>query len=97
MKTEQENVSKSEIVSMIAENEAGLTKAMIEKIVNGVFSAIEKSVLDGKKVRIHNFGVFQPQSRKAREGVNPQTKAKIFIEAKTVTKFRPLGPLSDIK
>ena len=56
---------------------------------------IQNSVVAGDKVGLYGFGTFEPTERKARTGVNPQTKAKIQIAAKKGLKFKPAKALKD--
>jgi len=42
-----------------------------------------------EKVTLVRFGTFQIRKRKARKGVNPQTREAINISAKKVPRFRP--------
>jgi DNA-binding protein HU-beta len=48
---------------------------------------ITESLKNGEDVQFTGFGKFYVQSREAREGINPQTKAKISIPAGKVPKF----------
>ncbi|MCD6318391.1 HU family DNA-binding protein [Candidatus Aerophobetes bacterium] len=43
----------------------------------------------GRKVTLVGFGAFQVMERKAKRGVNPQTREAIQIPAKKVPKFAP--------
>lgn len=79
-------VTKETIATKIAEK-YGLTKKDGLAIVNDVFDGIVEDVKAGEKVFINDFGTFTKSERSARDGVNPQTKEKIKIEAKTVPHF----------
>ncbi len=66
----------------------GISKKLARAIVDDIFNIIsnEISVKDGE-VRISDFGVFSNKVRAEKAGVNPQTKEKITIPAKTVPHF----------
>ena len=49
----------------------------------------------GEEISIPGFGKFSVVTRKARTGLNPQTKKKIKIPAKKVPKFTGAKALKD--
>lgn len=65
------------------------TKACAETALNVVLAAITSGVKKNKMLRLIGFGTFSVVERKARMGINPQTKAKIKIKASKVVKFKP--------
>ena len=81
-------MNKAELVQEVT-NQTGLTKKMSGEAVNAVISAITDSLAREEKVTLVGFGTFQVRERKARRGVNPQTRKTIQIPAKKVPKFRP--------
>ena len=80
------NINKDALVSAVAEK-TGLSKKDIEAVVDTMIEVITKSLQSGDKVTFTGFGTFRVSNRAAREGINPQTKAKIQIPAMTVPKF----------
>ena len=85
---------KSDLVTAVAK-EAGLTKADAEKGLNAITDSIKKALKKGEKVSLVGFGTFEVSHRKARTGVNPQTKEKIKIKATKVPKFKAGKTLKD--
>ncbi len=81
-------MNKAELVEEVA-NQTGLTKKVSREAVNAVISAITDSLAKEEKVTLAGFGTFQVRERKARRGVNPQTRKTIQIPAKKVPKFKP--------
>ncbi|MFQ6066825.1 MAG: HU family DNA-binding protein [bacterium] len=81
-------MNKAELVEEVAA-EVGLTKKDVNNVVDAMTSAITNSLARGEKVTLVGFGTFQVQRRKARQGVNPQTRSRISIPAKDVPKFKP--------
>jgi len=65
------------------------TKACAEKALNTVLDAIKAGVKKNKKLQLIGFGTFSVVDRKARTGINPQTREKIKIKASKVIKFKP--------
>ncbi len=64
------------------------SKACAERALNAVLDAIKAGVKKNKKVQLIGFGTFSVVNRKARTGMNPQTKEKIKIKASKAIKFK---------
>jgi len=79
-------MNKAELVEKIA-NQTGLTKRVSREAVDAIVSAITDSPARRRKVTLVGFGTFQVMERRARRGVNPQTREIIQILAKKVPKF----------
>ena len=86
---------KAEIVEGIA-NDAGLSKkdatAALDAIINCLSGALKK----GERIAIPGLGIFSVADRKARTGINPQTKAKIKIAASKAVKFKAGKELKEL-
>ena len=80
-------MNKAELVEEVA-GEVGLTKKETNNVVDAITSAITDSLARNERVTLVGFGTFQVMERKARKGVNPQTRETIQIPAKKVPKFR---------
>jgi DNA-binding protein HU-beta len=82
-------MTKAELIGQMAKD-AKISKAAagktLDSFVDGVKKALKKK--DGK-VTLVGFGTFSKVHRKAREGRNPQTGAKIKIKARNAVKFTP--------
>lgn len=79
-------MTKSDFVEKLAAK-AGLSKKDAAAAVDGFVDVVTEALADGESVQFTGFGKFYVQQREAREGINPQTKAKIQIAATTVPKF----------
>jgi nucleoid DNA-binding protein len=80
------NVNREQLVSAIVEK-ADMTKKDVDAVLECLVDVITKTLQQGDKVTLTGFGTFKTSNRAAREGINPQTKAKIKIPAMTVPKF----------
>ncbi len=81
-------MTKTELVSSVAKA-AGITKSAAGKALNAFVKAIHDSLKKkGGKIRVPDLGTFVVLHRKARTGVNPQTKKQIKIPAGNVPRFR---------
>ncbi|MEW6351404.1 MAG: HU family DNA-binding protein [Thermodesulfobacteriota bacterium] len=86
-------MTKAELVGRIAEV-AGITKKAAELALNSFVKAIHTSLSkDERKIRVADLGTFKVIERKARKGVNPQTRKKITIPASKVPRFSAAGAL----
>lgn len=80
------NVNKDALVHAVVAK-TDLSKKDVEAVLETVMDEITAALREGNKVTLTGFGTFKVSNRAAREGVNPQTKAKITIPAMTVPKF----------
>lgn len=81
-------VNKSELVDHVRDA-AGLDRRTAESAVNAFLDAVMADVRSGNKVSISGFGIFNPTSRAARMGRNPQTGAPVKIAASKGVRFAP--------
>jgi len=79
-------VTKSDFVDKLAAK-TGLSKKDSAAAVDAFVDVVTEALADGEAVQFTGFGKFYVQKREAREGINPQTKAKIQIAATKVPKF----------
>jgi DNA-binding protein HU-beta len=71
-------VNKSQLISAVAKA-SGLEKRQSERAVDAFVATVIGEVKNGRKVSLVGFGAFNPTSRGAREGRNPQTGAPVRI------------------
>jgi DNA-binding protein HU-beta len=79
-------MNKEQLVERVAEK-TGATKKDVADVVNCALDMVSGALKKGEKVTLVGFGTFLTRKRKAREGRNPQTGAKIKIPAKRVPAF----------
>jgi len=87
-------MNKAELVNEVS-GKTGLTRKKTQNVIDAVTETIGDTLSKGGKVTLVDFGTFQVMKRKARRGVNPQTKESIQIPAKRVPKFVPGKSLRD--
>lgn len=80
-------MTKDQIIEAVA-NKTGLSKKQTDEVLESILDNITKALQKGDKVAFTGFGAFVISNRKARQGVNPKTGAKIQIPAMKVPKFR---------
>ena len=79
-------MTKADLVDVVSA-EAEITKRQAGQIVDLILDEIKAALLKGDRVALTPFGSFVVRSRKAREGRNPKTGAKIKIAARKVPAF----------
>ena len=80
-------MNKAQLIEKLA-TKTNSTKVDSEKWLNAWIESVSKEMKNGE-VRLAGFGTFTFAKRAARNGVNPQTGAKIRIPARRVPKLRP--------
>lgn len=79
-------MTKADLVESLA-NEFELSKRQAGDMIDMLLDEIKEALKAGEKVQLIPFGSFVVRDRKAREGRNPKTGAKIKIAARRVPAF----------
>jgi DNA-binding protein HU-beta len=88
-------MTKAELVDRISE-EASITKKAANSALDALIEAVHDSLKKKEgKIRIADLGTFKVVKKKARTGVNPQTRKKIKIPATKVPRFAPSKSLRE--
>ncbi len=82
------NLTKKDIVKSIY-MQLGLSKRIIDIILEDILKIIVENLIEHKKVKISNFGTFEIRHKKERVGRNPKTREKKIISARNVVLFKP--------
>ncbi len=88
-------ITRADLTRRVYERHGGLTKSEAAAVVNKIFDTMKVNLLEGRPVKIQNFGVFEVADRKGRVGVDPSNGEKIFIPAHKSLSFRPAPRLKD--
>jgi integration host factor subunit beta len=80
-------MNKSELVSILAK-ETDLPLRKSEEIVNAVFDALSKALMDGNRIEIRGFGSFEIREYGSYVGRNPKTGAQIDVSQKRLPFFK---------
>ena len=81
-------MTKRDLVVRVA-NELGMTQSDVARIVEGVFESISRTLADGKRWELRDFGVFEVKTRASRIGRNPRTGEQVPVPERRVVTFRP--------
>ncbi|MBE6976136.1 MAG: HU family DNA-binding protein [Ruminococcaceae bacterium] len=87
-------MNKTELIAAAAQN-AGVTKKDAERVLNAAIDAITAALVNGDKVQVSGFGIFEVRDREARIGRNPHTKETVEIPATRVPAFKASKALKD--
>ena len=78
---------KSELIIRLAQ-QTGLNKTDAKKAVDTIFEEIVKTLADGGRVELRNFGILSLRTRKPRIGHNPKTGEKVQVMQKQIPFFK---------
>jgi integration host factor subunit beta len=81
-------VTKSELIQKIADQNPHLYLRDVERIVGTIFDEITHALVSGNRVELRGFGAFSVRQRDARTGRNPRTGESVDVEAKHVPFFK---------
>ncbi len=87
-------MSKQGLIEYVADK-ANMSKAEAGRALDAVLDGIVSGLKKEKEVVLVGFGKFSVKKRAAREGINPATKEKIKIPAKSVPSFKAGAKLKD--
>ena len=81
-------MTRSELIAGLAENNAHLTMADVERIVAALFDEMTGALARGDRVELRGFGAFTVKRRNARAGRNPRTGETVDVAQKSVPFFK---------
>lgn len=73
-------MQKTELIAEIADR-SGVSKKQAKQVLDTALHIIAQQLQQGERVVLTGFGTFEVRDRRARQGVNPQTKAPMAIGA----------------
>jgi DNA-binding protein HU-beta len=80
-------MTRQDLIDLIAEK-ADVKKVQADAALRAFEEAVTTELKKGGTVALVGFGTFEARKRKARTGLNPQTKEPVKIPAKTVPAFK---------
>lgn len=90
------STTKADLVEMVYKSHGGLTKHEAAEVVDTILKTMKTNLLEGKSVKIHNFGVLEVVERKGRRGVDPSSGHRIYIPPRKGLSFRPSDRLKRV-
>ena len=89
----KKGLTKGDLAGLVYDLHGGLTKHEAVEVVDTILGTVKTSLLEGRKVKIQNFGVFEVTRREGRRGTNPVSGESIFIPSHKGLSFRPAKKL----
>jgi len=87
--------TKKDLAIQVAK-ETGCKKSLASKMVDSVFNAMRDSLIQGDRIEIRGFGVFQVKDTRPKPAArNPRTGDVIYVPARRKTHFKPGKLLKD--
>ena len=81
--------TKKDLAHKVSED-IGCRKDLASQMVDTVFEAMRDSLIDGRRIEIRGFGVFQVKKTRPKPAArNPRTGQIIHVPARRKTHFRP--------
>ena len=82
-------ITKKELALLVSEH-ASCKKNVAAKMVDSLFSAMRDSLIEGNRIEIRGFGVFQVKDTRPKPAArNPRTGEIIHVPARRKTHFKP--------
>lgn len=89
-------MTRSELVSRLAERFPQFTHKDAEMAVSEILGAIHATLATGNRVEIRGFGSFSLNHRPPRTARNPKTGEPVAVPAKVVPHFKPGKELREL-
>ncbi len=87
-------MTKAELAEKLAKD-TKVTKKAAGEMLTSLVKTLQDVLKKGGSIRVDGLGTFAVSNRMARNGVNPQTRAKIRIPATKAPTFRAAKALKD--
>jgi integration host factor subunit beta len=81
-------MNKSDLVEILADKLKTLSKKEVDLIVDTVFNKMTESLGRGERIEIRGFGSFEVRTRDARQGRNPKSGEKVYVNTRRVPFFK---------
>ena len=82
-------VTKKDLALLVSQN-TGCKKNLAAKMVDSLFVAMRGSLIQGNRIEIRGFGVFQVKDTRPKPAArNPRTGEIIYVPARRKTHFKP--------
>lgn len=88
-------MTKSELVSALAERQPQLLKQDVELAVNCLLKHMADALVQGERIEIRGFGGFDLHHRPPRSARNPKSGESLSLPAKVKVHFKPGKEMRD--
>lgn len=87
-------MQKTDFIARVAE-QTGVSKKTTRQVIEATLDLISSSLANDEKVVLTGFGTFEMRTRRARRGVNPQTRQAMTIAASRTPGFSASNNLKE--
>jgi DNA-binding protein HU-beta len=87
-------MQKTDFIARVAE-QTGVSKKITRQVIEAALDLISNRLAEGEKVVLTGFGTFEMRTRRARRGVNPQTRQPMMIAASKTPGFSASNNLKE--
>ncbi|GAC1361597.1 MAG: HU family DNA-binding protein [Herpetosiphon sp.] len=87
-------MQKTEFIAEVAER-ANVSKKDARQVIDTALKLITEKLQAGERIVLTGFGTFEVRDRQARQGVNPQTKERMDINATRTPGFSASNSLKE--
>lgn len=82
-------ITKKELALLVSQS-TGFKKNLTAEMVDSLFVAMRDNLIEGKRIEIRGFGVFQVKDTRPKPAArNPRTGEVIYVPARRKTHFKP--------
>ena len=82
-------MTKKELALLVSEH-ASCKKNVAAKLVDSLFGAMGDSLIEGNRIEVRGFGVFQVKDNRPKPAArNPRTGEIVYVPARRKTHFKP--------
>lgn len=82
-------ITKKDLALLVSQS-TGCKKNLAAKMVDSLFVAMRDSLIEGNRIEIRGFGVFQVKDTRPKPAArNPRTGEIIYVPARRKTHFKP--------
>lgn len=86
---------KADIVDHVADA-ADVPRGIASEAVETMLGALKQALLDGRRIELRGFGVFEVRDRKRGIGRNPKTGVEVEISPGKTVRFKPGKQLREL-
>jgi len=86
---------KADLVHRVAES-SDVSRSKASVAVETIFQVMKRALVDGQRIELRGFGVFQVRDRKRGVGRNPKTGVEVAIAPGKTVRFKPGKSLKDL-
>lgn len=81
-------MNKSDLIEMLTVKMKNLSRKEVIFLVETIFDQMTKALATGDRIEIRGFGTFEVRVREPRQGRNPKTGAKVYVNTRKVPFFK---------